>query len=246
METPISLSILEYEPELSEKMDRLESSEAFMKIVKLIQTGKIRDVHVDVMRPPMIPGKNKFSTSLIKKLYEKLSDKVALTIHLMVSYPFEIIEEINRFIEPIDRAKITLILQVESFVSEDEALEAIELLKGYGYKVGVCLNLPTSEDRLTDNIANSADIILLMTVPMGLGGQKYREEATQRIKKFSARFPNKIIEVDGGIDPKTIVKVWRAGARVFVIGSYITLSEKPEEALLNLEKSLKMCSEAYS
>lgn len=238
MEMLISLSILEYEPNLSENIDNLEKSRDFMNILRLVQTRKIHYVHIDVMRPPMIPGKVKFSMELIRKLYEKLRDKIALAIHLMVNDPFKMIKEINKFIVEEDRTRITIIVQVESFRSEDEAIRTIETIRGYGYKCGVSLNLPTPEDRLTDKIVNSADMILLMTVPMGSGRQKYSEEATERIKRFSRRFPDKLIEVDGGINHETIIDAWRAGARAAVVGSYITASENPVEALLNLEKQL--------
>jgi len=239
MEMLISLSILEYESKLSENIDNLDHSEAFSKIMDLIETGQLYDVHIDVMRPPMIPDKNKFSIPLIKKIYEKLHDKIPITLHLMVSDPFKIIGEINKFIKKRERAKVTIIIQVESFNSEDEVIKAIKAVKKYGYKTGICLNLPTPKNRLTDNIASNADIILFMSVPMGAGGQKFHEEAIPRIIEFSQKFPDKIIKVDGGINSETIIKVWKAGARIAVVGSYITANEKPRQALLSLKKALR-------
>lgn len=236
----ISLSILEYEPELSSNINKLEDTEAFAKIISLVQTGKLNSIHIDVMRPPMIPGRSRFPLGLIEKLYEKLHEKISLTIHLMVNDPLSIIEEINKFIVDENKANIIIIVQVESFSSEDETIKSIETIKKYGYKVGVSLNLASSRKKLTDKIVSSADLILLMTVPMGSGRQKFHEAATRRIKYFSTRFPNKTIMVDGGINPETIIKVWRAGAKAAVVGSYITTSGKPEEALLSLEGSLKM------
>ncbi|MBS7634261.1 hypothetical protein KEJ34_02010 [Candidatus Bathyarchaeota archaeon] len=234
----ISLSILEYEQDLSRSLKNLEKSEAFLNIIKLAQSGRINDIHIDVMRPPLV-SRNKFSIDLIRKLYEELHDKIALTIHLMVGNPLEVMKEINSFIHKKDRFKTAIIVQVESFSSEHDAIEALKTLKKLGYRVGICLNLPTAEERLTDKIVKTADIVLLMTVPMGAGKQKYCEEATERIKRFSQRFPNKLIKVDGGIDPETIIRVWEAGARAAVVGSYITASEDPTESLIKLEDSLK-------
>lgn len=234
----ISLSILEYEQELSRSLENLERSKAFLNIIKLAQTGRIHDVHIDVMRLPFV-SRNKFSVDLIRKLYEELHDKIALTIHLMVGNPLEVMKEINPFIHEKDRFKTTIIVQVESFSSEHDAIEALKTLKNLGYRVGICLNLPTAEERLTDKIVKTADIVLLMTVPMGAGKQKYCEEATERIKRFSQRFTNKLIKVDGGIDPETIIMVWEAGARAAVVGSYITASEDPIGSLIKLENSLK-------
>ncbi|MCX8171488.1 MAG: hypothetical protein N3E47_05925 [Candidatus Bathyarchaeota archaeon] len=235
----ISLSILEYESELSENMSEIRKTRAFNNIIKIIRTGKIAGVHIDVMRPPMIPNKEKFPVNLIRRLYEELHGETSLIIHLMVSDPIKIVEEINGFITEKERGKVTIILQVESFNSEEESIAAIENVRKFGYRVGIALNLPTPVKKMTDRIVEHADSILLMSVPMGAGGQKFSDEATWRIKYFSTKFPNKAISVDGGINPQTISKIYKAGAKVAVVGSYITVSEEPEKALLELEKSLK-------
>jgi len=235
----ISLSILEYEDELSRDINNIEESRAFINIISLAKTGKIYSVHIDVMRPPMIPDKSKFPLSLIRKLYEKLIRRIRLDIHLMVDKPINLLEEINKFIARSDRANITTIVQVESFNSEEEAISSIETVKKHGYIAGISLNLPTPEEKLTEKIANTADVILLMTVPMGSGGQSFHKESIGRIRRFSELFPDKIIEVDGGINSETIIKVRDAGARIAVVGSYITSSSNPLEALLKIDNALK-------
>jgi len=235
----ISLSILEYEPGLSKQIDKLAESEALSQIIRLIQTGKIHRVHLDVMRPPMIPNTKKFSTDLIKRLYEELRRETVLEIHLMVKDPSPIIEKINDFVPKEERAKTFVIIQRESYSLEDEAVAALNLLKEYGYKTGICLNLPSPSETLTKEIVENADMILLMSVPMGRGGQKYSDEATKRIARFSRSFPNKPIEVDGGIDPQTIVIAKEAGAKIAVVGSFITRNGNPERAVQELERSLE-------
>lgn len=220
-------------------INNLRESLAFKNIMNLVKTGKIDSIHVDVMRPPLIPDKTKFSTDLIKRLYEELISEILLNVHLMTNDPFSIIKDMNGFIVGGDRAKVAVIVQVESFSSEDETIGALKSIKRYGYKAGISLNLLTPEEKLTNKIAEEADIILVMSVPMGLGGQKYHSEATGRIKRISKSFPDKVIEVDGGINPETIAEAWKAGARVAVIGSYITLSSNPLEALLKIDSALK-------
>ena len=237
----ISLSILEYETELSKNLGEMEKTAAFNNILRLINTGKIHDIHVDVMRPPMIPRKVKFSIDLLRRLYEALHGVEPLTIHLMVGDPMEIINSINDFIYHKDRESVTIILQVESFESEDKAISAIKVIRGFGYRVGVSLNLPTPIEKMTDRIVGCADLLLIMSVPMGKGGQKFSEEALWRIRHFSTKFPSKIVSVDGGINPKTIVDVYRAGAKIAVVGSYITRSKRPELALLDFENALEKC-----
>lgn len=235
----IALSILEYEAELSEKVEKIVESQAFKNIIRLIETGRIHSVHIDVMRPPLIPGKIKFSTSLIRRLYEELINKTRLNAHLMVSDPIGIINEIDRFVSNEHKTKITIIVQVEAFGSENDAVEAIRLIRRYGYRVGIGLNLPTPEDMLTDRIVHEADMVLVMSVPMGLGGQRYSSTATERIRRIAGRFPGKEIWVDGGINPETIVEALRAGARVAVVGSYITLNRDPIKALAEIEDAIE-------
>ena len=233
----ISLSILKYEPDLH--IDRIEDSKALSQILKLIQTGKVHDVHIDVMRLPMIPNQTRFPIPLIKNLYEALNTKILLVLHLMVKDPFPIIKQINKFVPFEKRGNMTIIMQLESFSTEDATIKALNRLCEYGYRMGICIDLPTRWETLTDNIIENADIILIMSVPMGLGGQKFSDEAIIRIMAVSRRFPGKIIEVDGGINVKTIVKTREAGAKVAVIGSFITLSEDPEKAILQIEESLR-------
>lgn len=235
----ISLSILEYEPELSKSMGNLRENWAFKKIIDLVKTGEIGSVHIDVMRPPLIPNRTKFSINLVRKLYEELVEEIPLDIHLMTLEPLKLVEDMNKFVSNSNRQSITLIVQVEAFSSEEEIIDTIEAIKSYGYRVGVGLNLPTPEEKLTEGIVERVHIILIMSVPMGLGGQKYYSEATEKLRKVSKRFPNKVIEVDGGINPETILETWRAGARVAVIGSYITLSDNPIGALLRISNVLR-------
>jgi 3-keto-L-gulonate-6-phosphate decarboxylase len=74
---------------------------------------------------------------------------------------------------------------------------------------------------------------------MGSGGQGYSVEGSRRIILFSKRFPKKTIAVDGGMNPKTIVEAEKAGAKIVIIGSFITRNEHPIKAVLELEQSLK-------
>ena len=234
----ISLSILEYEQDLSENTDNLLKSQSFLQILKLVETKKLYCVHVDVMRPPLIPNRTAFSIKLIGELYHALRNKIPLAIHLMVPDPLSIIDETSRLIPRKDRAENIVIIQRESFDTEDETLEAMDYIREQNYrKVGVCLDLPTPCEALSEKIVEAADMILLMTVRMGRGGQKYADEGTEKILYFSSRFPHKFIEVDGGINPQTAPIAERAGAKAAVVGSFITRSDDPIEALLELTRS---------
>ena len=236
----ISLSILEYEQNLSESIDILPKSPTFFQILRLIETKKLRSIHLDVMRPPLIPNRITFPIKLIEKLYETLHEKIPLALHLMVPHPILIVNRICRFIPRENRAKIPIIIQRESFKSENEILEAVDLLRKQGYgRIGICLDLPTPCGSISEKTVEAADFILLMTVHMGRGRQKYVDEGTRKILYFSQQYPDKPIWVDGGINLYTAHIAEKAGAKALVVGSYITRSNNPTEALLELTRSLR-------
>ena len=107
----LSLSILEYEPNLAQHMDNLEESDSFSEIIRLIRTNKLHRVHIDIMRPPMIPHRTTFSTDWIEQLYKRLHERILLAAHLMVLNPFPIIREMDRFIPRNDRTDVVLTVQ---------------------------------------------------------------------------------------------------------------------------------------
>jgi ribulose-phosphate 3-epimerase len=234
----ISLSILDYEPDLAAHIDDILESKAMKEILSLIQTGKIHRVHIDVMKPPMIPNRTAFKVELINVLYQSLCNKIPLAVHLMVDNPYPLIEKINTFIPSEKRKNLEIFIQRESFSSETDTKKALNHLKESNYISGICLNLPTPSETLTADIIKLADLILFMTVPMGAGGQQYSEEGTKRITQFHHLFPKKTLAVDGGINSKTIIKAEKAGAKIAIVGAFITRNKNPIKAVLELEKSL--------
>jgi len=237
-EALISLSILGYEGELSRRIGDLESSEAFSKIAQLVDSGMLYSLHIDVMRPPLIPHRSSFQLELIRDLYFLLHNKTVLEIHLMMNEPELLIVEINKFVQPNHRVKVALIIQREAYSSEEEVIERLEIIKDLGYRAGIGLNLPTAFESLTNSMISNADIVLIMSVPMGKGGQKYNAQASMRIKSVSERFPDKLIKVDGGVNDRTARLVVEAGASILVIGSYVTMDKKPTGALMSLKRVL--------
>ncbi|MFQ6095549.1 MAG: hypothetical protein ACE5NN_05350 [Candidatus Bathyarchaeia archaeon] len=234
----ISLSLLEYEEELSKRIGDLKDSEVFSRILKLVDSGMLYSLHIDVMRPPLIPDRSAFPTEVIRDLYVHLHDKIMLVIHLMVKEPDYLIKEIDSFIELDARPNISLIIHREAYASEEDVIKRLKFIKELGYKAGIGLNLPTPLTSLTDGMIKNADMVLIMSVPMGKGGQRYDDRSSRRIRGVSERFPDKLIEVDGGINDETIRSVVEAGAKSLVIGSYVTKNTNPIEALVRLHKIL--------
>ncbi|HIE15221.1 TPA: hypothetical protein EYP70_08115 [Candidatus Bathyarchaeota archaeon] len=230
----ISLSILEYESELSRLLERIEEARSFKRILLLVKSGMLKSLHVDVMRPDLIRGETRFPLILIKRLYENFIDMIPFQIHLMMKVPIDLIDKLNMFIAEERRDKVSLVLQREVFKSERKILCNLNFIRNLGYKAGLGLDLPSSLKNLTKTLIANVDYVLLMTVPMGKGGQKYSPQATFKIARFSKCFPEKEIEVDGGINEKTILEAKRAGAKTFVVGSYITRNKNPLRALKKL------------
>jgi len=235
----ISLSILEYEQSLYNEMEFPFKSEVFNRIIDLINTGQVDSIHIDVMRPPLIPNRIVFPLRLIRELYEALHERIPFSFHLMVSDPLLMIKNMDEFIPKMDRADNAVIIQRESFNSEDEMLDAISMLRRLGYnRIGVCLDLPTPCRSVSEKSVEAADFILLMTVHMGRGRQRYSDAGTEKIKYFSRRYPDKPLWVDGGINIRTAQIVKRAGAETLVVGSFITLNDNPVYALIRLAQSV--------
>lgn len=118
--------------------------------------------------------------------------------------------------------------------------ETLKNIKEHGYKIGIALEPGTSLNNISDEIADIADIILLMSVSSGAGGHAFNPEVIDKIKEASKRYGHrKMIQVDGGIDDKVLPKVIKAGANNVVIGSYITKAENPAGQLSKIKKFLK-------
>jgi ribulose-phosphate 3-epimerase len=234
----ISLSILQYEELLAKHLNNLFNSKVFSKISTLIDSREINSLHIDVMRPPFIKDKTTFSTTLIEKLYTSFKERIKFDIHLMTKEPELIVNEINNFIKLNDRANNSITLHREAYNSEEDVVKTLWRIKQMGYKSSVAIDLPTPIERLTGNIVENSDTILVMSVPVGKGAQKYQDVASQKIKSFKERYPWKVVQVDGGINEETARVAIKAGAEILVAGSYITASENPLQALMKLRTSL--------
>jgi len=105
-------------------------------------------------------------------------------------------------------------------------------------KVGVAISPDTPSTAITDEVASAADMLLVMTVHPGRGGQKFLQHCVPKVAELRARFPDKDIEVDGGVGPKTIGACADAGSNVIVAGTAIFGSPKPEEVIALLRSTV--------
>ncbi|THG99904.1 hypothetical protein EW026_g2542 [Hermanssonia centrifuga] len=120
-----------------------------------------------------------------------------------------------------------------------DPLSLIHAIHEKKMKAGVAISPDTPSAAITDEIAETADMLLVMTVPMaGRGGQKFLDRCVPKVAELRARFPDKDIEVDGGVGPKTIGVCADAGSNVIVAGTAIFNDPNPEQVIAVLKETV--------
>jgi len=179
-------------------------------------------IHVDVMDGHFVPNIT-IGPAVVEAV--KRVTGLPVDVHLMI-------ENADQYLEDFVRAgSDSLTVQVEACVHLHRTIQAIKEL---GVKAAVALN-PSTPVSTIEWILEEVDMVLIMSVNPGFGGQKFIPQALQKIEELksmiSARNPNVLIQVDGGINEKTIRSVSKAGADVFVAGSAIFGSSDYGEAI---------------
>ena len=165
-------------------------------------------VHIDVMDGMFVPNIT-FGAPVIKAIRNKT--KLIFDVHLMIEKP-------ERYIDDFVKSGADIItVHAESTVHLHRVIQQI---KAYGIKAGVSLNPSTPVDVLK-YIINDIDMVLIMSVNPGFGGQKFINSAIDKIKDVRKLSKKVDIQVDGGITADTIGKCIEAGANIFVAGSYV-------------------------
>lgn len=119
-----------------------------------------------------------------------------------------------------------------------DAVSLIETIREKNMRAGVAISPDTPSTAITDEIGNLADMLLVMTVYPGKGGQKFLDSCVPKVSELRARFPDKDIEVDGGVGPKTIGLCADAGSNVIVAGTAIFGAEDPENVITTLKSTV--------
>lgn len=191
------------------------------KIIKLLNKTDVSYIHLDVMDGQFVSQKSLPLEEIIE--LSKISEK-KLDIHLMVEDPTRYIESIKNL---SNIEYITIHLEIDKDIKY-----ILSKIKSYGYKTGISIKPKTDINELLPYL-DDLDLILLMTVEPGLGGQSFIPSSSQRLNQLKEIVKNNIkLEVDGGINNKTIKDIPEAD--IAVVGSYITTSENPVDKINSL------------
>lgn len=179
-------------------------------------------IHVDVMDGKFVKNKN-----LPFKLLDRLSYTLQkrLDVHLMVNKPNKFIEEYAT----LNSEYITIHVELPKEVIDS----SIELIKSYGIKCGLAIK-PNTDINLLKDYLDRIDLILVMSVEPGSGGQEFISETPNRIAKIKELIGKKkiAINVDGGINDKTVKCLDKAN--IVVSGSYVVNSDSFMDAIKSL------------
>ena len=194
--------------------------------VQAAERGGAHRFQVDVMDGMSVPNIS-FGVPLVAAL--RRATKCLLEAHLMIVQP-------DRYLDEFVQAGADLIIVHQEATTHLD--RSIEHIKQLGKKAGVAL-CPATPVTVLDEIVDRVDLVLIMTVNPGFGGQKFIDYTLRKIRQVRAmldeRHPQCEIEVDGGIDLSTIRAAYDAGARVFVAGTAVFgYNAGPEAGVQNL------------
>ncbi|MDY3902807.1 ribulose-phosphate 3-epimerase [Peptoniphilus sp.] len=190
------------------------------KEFKIMNEEKVDFIHLDIMDGNYVPNIS-YGPGIVKSL--RPLTEIPFDTHLMIERPENFIEEFVKAGSDI----ITIHPMTTKHLDR-----TLSLIKGYGKKAGLALNPGDSLDVLNYNL-EKLDLVLIMSVNPGFGGQKFIPSALRKIKEVKQLIEKRnlktLIEVDGGIKLDNAKKVLNAGADILVAGSAIFEKDKTRE-----------------
>lgn len=198
--------------------------------IRAVELGGADLIHCDVMDGHFVP--NLTIGPLIVEA-SKRSTKLPLDVHLMITSPDSLIPEFAK-------AGSTYITVHQEAVPQLH--RTIQLIKSFGCKAGVAINPSTPVSTLV-NILDDVDLVLVMSVNPGFGGQKFIASTLRKISELKnlreKHNYNYQIEIDGGVNKTTVQKIKEAGCDIFVAGSSIFHAENITAATTELKNAIQ-------
>ncbi|MBR1644160.1 MAG: ribulose-phosphate 3-epimerase [Bacteroidales bacterium] len=196
------------------------------KDIEMLNQSECDWLHVDVMDGVFVPNIS-FGQPVIQHI--KRYAQKPLDVHLMIQQP-------ERYIADFRAAGADIVtVHYEACLHLDRTLHAI---KDCGMRAGVVLN-PHSPVELLSDIVQVCDVVLLMSVNPGFGGQKFIENTYDKVRRLKrlceSRAPQCLIEVDGGVTEANAANLYAAGADVLVAGSAVFKAADPALAIHNIK-----------
>ena len=183
--------------------------------------------HLDIMDGVFVPNIS-YGMPIIKKINE--ISKKTLDVHLMIIEP-------DRYIKTFKDIGADIL--TVHFEACNHLHRTIQNIKSHGMKAGVAIN-PHTPINVLEDILGDLDLVLIMSVNPGFGGQSFIENTFTKTKKLSeireSRQSHFLIEIDGGVSTSNARKLVDAGADVLVAGSFIFKSDNPAETISELKR----------
>lgn len=120
----------------------------------------------------------------------------------------------------------------------DKPMDVINLIHEHGMLAGLAISPDTPSNVVTDELGNAADHLLVMTVRPGFGGQKFMAECLSKVTELRGRFPDKNIQVDGGVGAGNACQCAKAGSNVLVAGSAVFGAKDPQVTISEMRTAI--------
>ena len=196
--------------------------------VNMINKSDADWFHIDIMDGVFVPNIS-FGMPVLKAIQKHA--KKPLDVHLMIIDP-------DRFIEAF--AELGAEVLTIHFEACNHIHRSLQKIKSCGMKAGVALNPHTPVNNLSD-IIKDIDLVCLMSVNPGFGGQSFIENTFEKVRELKTLIKNKqsssLIEIDGGVTNQNASKLTSCGADVLVAGSYVFSSKDPKSNISLLKES---------
>ncbi|MFA7682093.1 MAG: ribulose-phosphate 3-epimerase [Candidatus Peribacteraceae bacterium] len=179
-------------------------------------------IQIDVMDGHFVPNLS-FGVPVIRSIRTALP----IDVHLMITNPADRVEEF------LSAGAKNITFHAEAVGDTKARKSLIQAIRAGGATAGIAIN-PATPLAAVDDVITSVDLLLIMSVNPGFGGQKFMESVLEKVREAHAKHPNLMIQMDGGIDESTAALCRKAGANNLVSGSFIFNASDRADAIATL------------